>query len=273
MLQQIPESQRAQAHDALAQAWQRLADTRPFSLTERLQEQVNYLKAGALNPLGAATISPGGVAVVQSLLELAILDAKLQPPLPPGNQWRLAPPADYGFTSEVMRLLRLSFPGGINIRHPEQTAAGAGVFEDFSRLEITVGAAAPAIILSPSKEGYRYEVPKGRDGSGDYGVLAPGQTILCGRIGGIPLSIAGVRMRIGPEVIKTDVGLPGQGVSRAAIEIKALKHGGIIVVDRGSQNTVGFELTPHGRYGTVITGQFTSVIVNGRLGQSQESVS
>lgn len=272
-LSKVSEVERPEVEKKIQESLRNLERERPRSLEERLQEQSEVLKGGVdVWRHGVNILSPEALPVVETLRKLLVLDTQMQPPMLAQPEARVGPAADENFAHQMLRLLRVCFPGGVNIRHPEQTDPRHGVFRDFESLKIGICDFHAGVILTPCSAGYRYEVRGAEDAQSERGVILPGQTLLLGRPGGISFSVAGVNAKLPRDDISPEIAISAPHVSRAAIEIAALPAGGVVVVDRGSQSTVVFEAIEHGKYRTMISGVFTSVAGDGGfLGKSQES--
>jgi len=243
---------------------------RPRSFSERLQEHTDALISGAnVWRKGVSILSPAATAALEMLCKLSEYDAQMRPQMLAKKKDVFSAPIDELFANEILRLLRLSFPGGVNVRNPALKSPGQGVFQDFESLEIGIGDHSVGVKLTPCQAGYRYEVTAGRGAQATQGVLFFNDAVLCGRPGGVPFSIAGVDFSLPSAALITEIPIEAERVSRAAIEICALKSGGVVVVNRGSRHPVVYRMQEC--QGKWISGIHESrVCEDGLLGETRE---
>lgn len=225
-------------------------DNRPSSLRSRLVEQQEWLEGKKPIPWGEdnRVLDKASLSTVKGLIRL--LDLHCEAGLPvKANADGLEASPEKRFAEEMMRLLRLSVRGGVNIRQPSLSDPKAGVFSDFASLQIYFkGAQENRINIKQERPGvYRVSTSNPEIAHNMVLIAGPGENIMCGREGGIPFDVAGVQFHVPRQLIKMGAALGGESantVSRAALDVQIVPpstdfpEGGVVLAVRCPRHEV-----------------------------------
>lgn len=232
-------------------------DNRPSSLRSRLIEQQDWLEGKSPIPWGeeSRVLDKASLSTVQGLIRLLDLHCEAGLPVKANANGLQATPEKH-FAEEMMRLLRLSVIGGVNLRQPSLSDPKAGVFTDFDSLQIYFkGARENRIKIQQERPGvYRISTLNPEEKHNTELIAGPGEHLMCGREGGIPFDLAGVQFQVSSQAINMRVALGGESartVSRAALDVQIVPpstdfpEGGVVLAVRCPRHEVIVKETDH----------------------------